>query len=222
MSSPSASGRSNGNRLVSASALIKKITNDTDSGTMNQACAVCCCTITCDSVTLPASSKTATVLRPSAISYEIICADARSPPSSAYLLFDAHPASTIPYTPSELIARIYRNPTGRSATTMGTSRHRGRRLFLQKVLQTVGGRLENTLRADTVGAEAVLHPGAHPPFEQRQQRHPNHDQVEDDEDLDRGRDEEKRHDTPARPSAATSCPSTQAAGCAMPGAGFAW
>src|SRR5258706_2815005 len=54
---PSASGRSNGNRLVSASALIKKITNETDSGTMNQACAVCCCTITCDSVTLPASSK---------------------------------------------------------------------------------------------------------------------------------------------------------------------
>src|SRR5258705_10620815 len=60
---------------------------------------------------------------PSEISYEIICADARRPPSSAYLLFDDHPASTMPYTPSEPIARMYRKPTGRSATTIGTTPH---------------------------------------------------------------------------------------------------
>ncbi len=34
----------------------------------------------------------------------------------AYLLFDDQPASAIPYTPSELIARTKRNPIGRSAT----------------------------------------------------------------------------------------------------------
>ena len=33
---------------------------------------------------------------PIAISYEIICALERSPPSSAYLLFDDQPASTMP------------------------------------------------------------------------------------------------------------------------------
>ena len=44
------------------------------------------------------------VLMPIAISYEIICAEARSPPSSAYLLLDDQPAMVMPYTPSELIA----------------------------------------------------------------------------------------------------------------------
>ena len=55
---------------------------------------------------------------PIAISYEIICALERRPPSSAYLLFDDQPASTMPYTPSDEIARMKRNPIGRSATTM--------------------------------------------------------------------------------------------------------
>ncbi len=55
---------------------------------------------------------------PIAISYDTICALERSPPSSAYLLFDAHPASTMPNTPSEASARMYRNPIGRSARTM--------------------------------------------------------------------------------------------------------
>ena len=43
---------------------------------------------------------------PIAISYEIICALERSPPSNAYLLLDDHPASTMPYTPSEEIASV--------------------------------------------------------------------------------------------------------------------
>ena len=54
---------------------------------------------------------------PMEISYEIICALERSPPRRAYLLFDDHPARTIPYTESEVIASMNRNPTGRSATT---------------------------------------------------------------------------------------------------------
>ena len=49
---------------------------------------------------------------PIAISYEIICALERSPPSSAYLLFDDQPASTMPYTPSDEIARMNRKPIG--------------------------------------------------------------------------------------------------------------
>src|SRR5262249_60090340 len=85
--------------------------------------APCCPATTSLSETLPATSSTATVLIPIAISYEINCAEARRPPSRAYLLLDDHPASTMPYTPSEEIARMYRNPTGRSATTSGTSPH---------------------------------------------------------------------------------------------------
>ena len=84
---------------------MKKMMNASVSGITNHS-PCCCCAMTCDSVTLPASSRTATVLIPSAISYEIICADARRPPSSAYLLFDDQPARTMPYTPSELIARV--------------------------------------------------------------------------------------------------------------------
>src|SRR5436309_1687443 len=106
---------------------MKKITNATVSGMMNQACASCCCAITCDSVTLPASRMT-----------------------------------------------------------------------------------------------AILHPGEHAPLGQREQRHPNQDQVEDHEHLDRRCDQEEGHATSARPIARANSPRTQAAGCAIPGAGLAW
>src|SRR5215212_5246774 len=53
---------------------------------------------------------------PSASSYEIICADERSPPSIAYLLFDDQPASTIPYTAIDAIDIKYSTPTLISAT----------------------------------------------------------------------------------------------------------
>src|SRR3982074_3666995 len=64
------------------------------------------------------------VLIPIAISYEIICALERRPPSSAYLLLEDHPASTIPYTPRELIARMKRKPTGSGASTISISPQR--------------------------------------------------------------------------------------------------
>ena len=60
---------------------------------------------------------------PIAISYEIICALERSPPSSAYLLFDDQPASTMPYTPSDEIARMKRKPIGSGASTMSIVPH---------------------------------------------------------------------------------------------------
>ena len=62
----------------------------------------CCCTIWL-SETLPARISTGIVDMPIEISYEIICALERRPPSSEYLLFDDHPASTMPYTPSDEI-----------------------------------------------------------------------------------------------------------------------
>src|SRR5262249_13937094 len=88
-SSASASGRSNGARLVSASAVIMKIPNATNWGTTNHIRCWAWTMSTSDSE--PASSSTPTVDRPIASSYEIIWAEERSPPSSAYLLFEDQP-----------------------------------------------------------------------------------------------------------------------------------
>src|SRR5678816_4515073 len=60
---------------------------------------------------------------PIEISYETICPLDRSPPNSAYLLLDDQPASTMPYTPSEVIASTNRKPMGRSAKTMSMRPH---------------------------------------------------------------------------------------------------
>src|SRR5688500_2970552 len=76
------------------------------------------------SVTFPASSSTGIVANPIEISYDTICALDRRPPSSEYLLFDDQPARTIPYTPSDVSARMKRKPIGRSATTIGISPQR--------------------------------------------------------------------------------------------------
>src|SRR5688572_10339516 len=81
----------------------------------NGATAACCCTISF-SDTLPASSNTGIVAMPMEISYDTICALDRSPPRSEYLLFDDQPARTIPYTPIDVIARMYRNPIGSDAS----------------------------------------------------------------------------------------------------------
>src|SRR5207237_8015923 len=71
----------------------------------------------------PATRREHSSRTPTAMARETISSSARSPPSSQYLLFDDHPASTMPYTPSDPKARMYRNPTGRLATTMSTSPH---------------------------------------------------------------------------------------------------
>src|ERR1051325_5154438 len=60
---------------------------------------------------------------PIEISYEIICALDRSPPSNEYLLFDDQPASTTPYTPSDPIARMKRNPIGNGASAVSIVPH---------------------------------------------------------------------------------------------------
>ena len=50
--------------------------------------------------------NTAANASPIAISYEITCAVDRRPPSSGYVDPDDQPASTIPYTPIDVIARM--------------------------------------------------------------------------------------------------------------------
>src|SRR6266516_4777049 len=91
MSSPSASGRSNGSRLVSANAATVKMKYASASGnTFHVKSDGDCRAITSVSVTFPARSRTATVLIPIAISYEIICAEARNPHRSEDVLCDDH------------------------------------------------------------------------------------------------------------------------------------
>ena len=125
MSSDSASGRSNGSRFVSANAEIRKISHAIvhvnafhDSGA-NPTCR----STTSLSDTFPASSSTGMVAIPIAISYEIICALDRRPPSNEYLLFDDQPASTMPYTPSDASARMKRNPMGSGASASSIRPH---------------------------------------------------------------------------------------------------
>ena len=60
--------------------------------------------------------------RPSVNSYEIICAEERSPPIMAYLLFDDQPASTMPYTAIEAIDIRNSTPTLMFATDCVTVR----------------------------------------------------------------------------------------------------
>src|SRR5687767_2891455 len=123
MSSDSASGRSKGSRLVSANAAVMKMKQATPSESAFQTCSEAWLFTTAFSVTFPVSSSTGISESPIEISYETIWALERRPPNNAYLLFDDHPASTIPYTPSDVIARTKRNPIGRSANTMSMRPH---------------------------------------------------------------------------------------------------
>src|SRR5688500_1975513 len=74
----------------------------------------------CASTTSRIESEPASRMTPAsdvayASSELIICAEARSPPISEYLLFEDQPASTIPYTPIEVMAKTTSTPTLTSA-----------------------------------------------------------------------------------------------------------
>src|SRR5512146_791196 len=112
-SSDSASGRSNGTRFVSANAATMNTMNAiVQLSTFQCSPRPACCSTIRPSETFPARISTGIVDIPIEISYEIICALDRSPPRSEYLLFDDHPARTMPYTPSEAMARMNRKPIG--------------------------------------------------------------------------------------------------------------
>src|SRR5881392_1717284 len=114
-SSDSASGRSNGARLVSPTADTKYTAKLGISRIAYQLGAWRCngprfhipppwpdwASTICEVDIEPAVMNTATMDSPIATSYEIICAEDRSPPRIGYVEPDAQPASTTPYTPIE-------------------------------------------------------------------------------------------------------------------------
>src|SRR5919107_3850452 len=75
-----------------------------------------CALTICDVDMVPAVMKTATMDRPIATSYEIICALDRRPPSSGYVEPDAQPASTTPYTAIDEQASSTSTDTGTSVS----------------------------------------------------------------------------------------------------------
>src|SRR4051794_3274143 len=64
-----------------------------------------------------AAISTPTSANPIAISYETICAAERRQPRNAYFEFEAQPARMMPYTPIDVIARMYRRPALMSASS---------------------------------------------------------------------------------------------------------
>src|SRR3954469_5164617 len=76
---------------------------------------------------LEAAISTPTSAKPMAISYETICAAERRQPMKAYFEFDAQPARMTPYTPMDVIERLYSRPALMLETTYpsenGTTAH---------------------------------------------------------------------------------------------------
>src|SRR5262245_5862719 len=98
-SSDSASTRSNGGRLVSASAETKKMTNIGSSGSLTQPTMqylpVCASTIS-ERLSEPTQSRTVMMTKPIETSYDTICAAERSAARNGYFEFDAQPAMMMP------------------------------------------------------------------------------------------------------------------------------
>src|SRR5271154_3964388 len=104
--SDSASTKSNGGRLVSASAETKKITNIGNSGSQyqpNSPKTVFCASTMAVRLSEPTHNSTVMMTKPIETSYDTICAAERSAARNGYFEFDAQPAMMMPYTPSEEI-----------------------------------------------------------------------------------------------------------------------
>src|SRR6185436_5770083 len=89
VSSCSASGRSNGARLVSARLPMTKITNATGCTNPNQTCALYCALTMLTMLSEPDIRMTLTSVSVTATSYEMSCAEARRLASSGNFEFDA-------------------------------------------------------------------------------------------------------------------------------------
>src|ERR1019366_6812613 len=68
---------------------------------------------------LPAKMSTPISEQPRGIFWLTIWAEARKPPSIEYLLFDDHPASATPYTPTEVTPKMISSPMLTSAICNG-------------------------------------------------------------------------------------------------------
>src|SRR5215472_7795603 len=106
MTSDSPSGVSNGVRLVSATAAVKKRIAPSGCLTMphSHGNGPCAATIAPGS-SVPYTRNAPRMARPIVTSYDIICDEARRPPSSDHLLYDDQPASVVPYTASDAKAK---------------------------------------------------------------------------------------------------------------------
>src|SRR5580698_2320712 len=108
-SSDSASTRSNGGRLVSASAETKKTTSMGNSGSQYQPKnpqALFCASTIAVRLSEPTQSSTVIITKPIETSYDTICAAERSAARNGYFEFEAQPAMITPYTPSDEIAKM--------------------------------------------------------------------------------------------------------------------
>jgi len=108
----SASGKSNGVRLVSANAEIKKIRNKGNNGIIYQT--LCWVSIIFIKLNDPFTKITVNTALLNINSYLIICAVLRKDPKKAYLELALHPANKIPYTPTDDIANEYKIPKEKS------------------------------------------------------------------------------------------------------------
>src|SRR4051794_31954299 len=99
-SSVSASGRSNGGRLVSAITAKKKTSIPASCGMKNQIVAPCLLTMSTRLSDWPIRTTPSTE-RASDTSYDTSCAHVRIAPSSEYFDSEAQPPRIAPYTPSE-------------------------------------------------------------------------------------------------------------------------
>src|SRR5947208_11578558 len=120
VSSCSASGRSKGARLVSASPPISTRTNASGCAKTYQTCWLYCALTMPTMLSVPATRITLTSVSVTATSYEMNCADARRLASSGYLLFEAQPARMMPYTPTDATETTYSRPTLMSVMYSGT------------------------------------------------------------------------------------------------------
>src|SRR3990172_3501981 len=85
-------------------------------GTQNHQPAVLCASTMPTMLAVPASISTPMIETPRGTSYETIWAALRSEPRSEYLLLQAQPPGMVPYTPSEVIDRMYSTPMFTSVT----------------------------------------------------------------------------------------------------------
>src|SRR5581483_5783045 len=184
-SSCSASTRSKGGRLSSAVAAIMKMAKGMMPNRMNSQLKMppnwWSTMVRVDSE--PASSTTAATDNPSAASYEIIWADARTEPSSGYFEPDDHPASITPYTATDDMASRKRMPTGGSANWSWV-------VWPATLMVPPRGTMAKAKKAGPVGPVAVLHVGDDLALEPHHEEHRHHEHGEGDERL---HDDDEHH-----------------------------
>src|SRR5271167_2462905 len=164
-SSDSASGRSNGARLVSATMAIantpKAMSPSGKNLKMNQVCCAFCASTMPSMLSVPVPlcrlvmSTAETMANPMAISYDTICALERSEPISGKCEFDDQPAMMMPSTPSDDTPSMNNTPMFMSVTACvrpnGTTRN-----VVNAVMVTTTGALQKTSLSASSGMMSSL------------------------------------------------------------------